>query len=119
MFLKRILCSHKYKYYHHSVTRKIEFRFHFICKKCKKEFTLTENQIFEDYKFYKIESKKLMACEENCPAPMELLIPTSYYHRKPLIANNEGASLLYHNYLKKGIDLKEIENDDEFKNQIN
>jgi hypothetical protein len=102
-------CEHEYRYFHcesiprNSFVHSCQHQFSFICTKCEKVFTVTEDELVADYKAYQKEVNR-----RNIIGKPYDLEPTTLTFGAGLIQfNGVACTLLMNKY--KFLNLKEIE----------
>ena len=111
--LKRLFCKHKYKYYN-TKTSYAPFSFYgynvfqFICPDCGKKAEIDEYEIKHEYSKLKSKYNKNIALGGS---PVE---SSSFSHSRcgncGICYESPVATLMIEKYLKKGIDLRELNN---------
>lgn len=105
-------CEHQYKYFHSeriprsTFVHSFQYKFCFICTKCEKIFTITEDELRADYEAYQKEVCRRIAVGRPYDLePSELLLLTSDYGR--FLFQGVACTLLMNKY--KFVNLKELE----------
>lgn len=105
-------CEHEYKYFHcesiprNSFVHSCQHKFSFICTKCEKVFTVTEDELMADYEAYQKEVNRRNAIGKPYDLePSELRLSTSDCGR--ILFQGVACTLLMNKY--KFVNLKEIE----------
>lgn len=108
--LKKLLCNHKYKYYNKRIRYNSGsfgyYVFQFVCLNCKKIFEISEYDIKDEYDRLKEEYNRNLILGGNS------VETSSFSHPRNLLYNicyeSPVATIMINKYLKKGVDLREL-----------
>lgn len=108
--LKKLLCNHKYKYYNKRIRYGSGshgyYVFQFVCPNCKKVIEISEYDIKDEYDRLEEEYNRNLILGGNS------VEESSFSHPRNLLCNmcynSPVATIMINKYLKKGIDLREL-----------
>ena len=109
---KKLLCQHSYQFYNTKIDYDFMgygyYSFEFICPKCKKEISISQREIDDLWEKLKSEYKKSIVLGEEQVEGSKFTIP--HYQDCDHLYHSSVATLMLREYLKYGIDLRQISN---------